>query len=115
MTDFLQGFPALTVPTDRYGVRHVRMRGPGGIPSPAAAGGQYGGSTGGCSPDVFLDGRQVPEDLLGGLWPDQVRGIEIYVRPSQVPTGYINPLKGCGAILVWTQPPPPKKPKPPKD
>jgi hypothetical protein len=40
--------------------------------------------------------------------PNDIRGIEVYVDPSAVPSQYRRPDVQCGVILIWTKPLRPK-------
>jgi len=58
-----------------------------------------------CSPRVFLDGIQVNVELgLEGVVDiDQIAGIEVYSRPSQVPLQWSGSDSTCGVLLMWTR------------
>lgn len=59
------------------------------------------GTTGRCTPTVFLDGFRVPAAEVDALTtPDQLEGIEIY-RGMHAPMQYGR--VDCGAILMWTR------------
>lgn len=59
-----------------------------------------------CTPSVFLDGRPIladTEDLDAFIEPRQLRGVEVYAFPAEVPREFLgNPF--CGAILFWSAP-----------
>ena len=61
-----------------------------------------------CSPTFYLDrhviamgGDQVvrPDDFVT---PAEVEAIEVYTRPSEIPTGF-DELTNCGVVLMWTR------------
>src|SRR5688572_14095023 len=68
-----------------------------------------------CVPQLFVDGMRVPKDMSAELeslvHPRYLRGVETY-RGLQAPSEYTD-FQGCGSVLLWTRPPPPKRPKAP--
>ena len=79
-----------------------------------------------CYPAVYLDGLRVQEggaignrgdfsassisDMsdffsFGNISPEQIEGIEVFGRPSQVPVQYLTQSAVCGVILIWTRAP----------
>ena len=63
---------------------------------------------GGCSPAFFLNGIQMPAELLVDLdvfvLPEELQGMEVY-RGTNVPGEFRN-FTDCGAVVVWTKRPP---------
>ncbi len=58
-----------------------------------------------CSPRVFVDGIQsnVSMGLESVVDVDQVAGVEVYSRPSQVPLQWGGSDSTCGVLLIWTR------------
>jgi hypothetical protein len=58
-----------------------------------------------CTPRVFVDGILVIADqgLEAVVEVDQIAGVEIYSRPSQVPLQWGGSDSTCGALLFWTR------------
>jgi hypothetical protein len=58
-----------------------------------------------CSPRVFLDGIQVnvEQGLEAVVDVDQIAGVEVYSRPSQVPLQWGGSDSTCGVLLIWTR------------
>jgi len=58
-----------------------------------------------CTPRVFVDGIQVNMDmgLEAVVEVDQVAGVEVYSRPSQVPLQWGGSDSTCGVLLIWTR------------
>jgi hypothetical protein len=69
-----------------------------------------------CVPSLWLDGSRFTfggfNELATFLRPDEILGVEIYPRSLGLPADLVDPRTDCGAIAVWTQPPPPKLDKP---
>ena len=88
-SDMLRNLPGVKVTPVQWGQATVFLR----------------GSTGDvCEPTVFLNGVPAPGFQLDNLPPVAVEGIEIYRRPSDMPTqfkGVGSP--GCGALVIWSQ------------
>jgi hypothetical protein len=62
---------------------------------------------GGCIPTFFIDGAEI--EARGGpggapqwLRPEQIRAMEIYRTPGQIPPRFARP-DSCAAIVVWTR------------
>jgi hypothetical protein len=72
-----------------------------------------------CIPNVFLDGAPFPisapsprgpipdfgsfQQLSGILFPEAIKGIEVYSNPGTIPAQYdLTSSTGCGSILIWT-------------
>jgi outer membrane receptor for ferrienterochelin and colicins len=65
----------------------------------------------GCGPGYFMDG--IPTDPAA-LWltpVTQIEGIEVYSGPSETPPELEGAGSRCGAIALWTRPPPPRRPR----
>ena len=58
-----------------------------------------------CTPRVFVDGVQanVEYGLESAVDVDQVAGVEVYSRPSQVPLQWGGSDSTCGVLLIWTR------------
>ncbi len=96
LSDLLRAIPGVSV--DNVG--GVRLRGMSRI-----------GMTGmaDCPYSVFLDGAMVVSPMMPDDWwasslirPEDVDGIEVYRRPSEVPVQYSG-IGGCGVILIWSR------------
>ncbi len=65
----------------------------------------------GCGPGYFMDG--IPTDPAA-LWltpVTQIEGIEVYSGPAETPPELEGASSRCGAIALWTRPPPPRRPR----
>jgi hypothetical protein len=58
-----------------------------------------------CVPRTYVDGVQVNIDmgLEAVVEVDQIAGVEIYSRPSQVPLQWGGSDSTCGVLLFWTR------------
>jgi len=63
-----------------------------------------------CGPSIYLDGLvvfqsdgQSPAPIDRFVNTDDLVGIEIYRRPSQIPEQYGGAHSGCGVVLLWTR------------
>jgi hypothetical protein len=90
-TDLLRGMPGLSLTPVRRGRGSgsvIRMRGPGGL----------------CSPAVWIDGMQLSD---GGqsvdhvLSPGVLEAVEVYNSTSNAPIQYRT--GNCGVVLFWTK------------
>jgi hypothetical protein len=63
----------------------------------------------GCNPAFFMDG--IPSDpSIAYLTPvSDVEGVEIYSGPADTPPELEGARARCGAIAIWTRPPPPRR------
>lgn len=87
VADLLVGIPGVTVSGDGVSLR--------GMPT------LYG-----CEVAVYMDG--VSMETTAWKWPKEVQAmdveaIEVYTRPSQVPTRWSSAANGCGVIVIWTR------------
>ncbi len=68
--------------------------------------GGFNGGTAMCSPMIFLDRHPLPgisaAELDGLIVPTRLAGVEVYTE-SSVPAEFTEPLKGCGAIVLWSK------------
>ena len=91
----VQGFPGVKVSCAR-GECVVTMRGQqSGVDGPAE-----------CVPTLWVNGRR---DMLGDfafLYSDEISALEVYTRDFGKPPEF-NDSNPCGAVVVWTKPPPP--------
>jgi hypothetical protein len=64
-----------------------------------------------CGPGYFMDG--IPADpAVVWLTPVQdIEGIEVYSGPAETPPELEGFQSRCGAIVLWTRTPPPRRPK----
>jgi hypothetical protein len=67
-----------------------------------ARGAMREGTVGTCDPEVFIDGS--PAISMDDVRPADVRGIEVYANPAEVPALYRRGDTTCGVILIWTSP-----------
>lgn len=56
-----------------------------------------------CQPAVFLDGFRSDMQVLSAMGKDLIAGVEIYLRPVEIPAHYALVQRSCGAVLVWTK------------
>jgi hypothetical protein len=56
-----------------------------------------------CLADLFIDGIESVWDQIGSYKPEDIVGIEVYPRQSQVPPRFQKISSGCGTVLVWTK------------
>ena len=56
-----------------------------------------------CVPNFYIDGRKGALHELYAFIPEQLAGVEVYSRPSIVPSRFANPMSECGAVVVWTK------------
>ena len=92
MSDLLRSTPGLSVQPGQNGRDGIRLRGTGG--------------SGGCVPNVFLNGVFVPLDngvLEDVVRPDEVRALEVYTGTGSLPVEFQRP-NSCGAIVIWLGP-----------
>lgn len=68
----------------------------------------------GCGPGYFIDGVPAHSSALWLTPVNEIEGIEVYSGPSETPPELESGSTQCGAIALWTRPPPPRRPKEPK-
>ena len=57
-----------------------------------------------CAANLFVDGvRQMDQERLWSLAPDEVKAVEIYRRGSLVPPEFQVVRSNCGSVAVWTR------------
>jgi hypothetical protein len=63
-----------------------------------------------CGPRIILDGVEMagrenssPTPVDNIVVPSDLAGIEIYRRPSQLPTRFGGAMSACGVIVLWTR------------
>lgn len=60
-----------------------------------------------CPVQFYIDGISVPlgtgESIEGHVNPQELEGVEVYVRASMVPPQYQRHRGECGVILLWTR------------
>lgn len=89
LTDVVRYVPGVSVRIDQFGKEHVLLRGL---------------RRGQCRPTLFLDGLRIQppwEDLID---VDNLEGLEVYARPTEVP-GRFGGMFTCGVIVAWSKPP----------
>jgi len=66
-----------------------------------------------CIPSLWLNGSRFTfggfDELTTYLRAEEILGVAIYTRALGLPADLIDPRSECGAIAVWTQPPPAAK------
>ncbi|MHB1328717.1 MAG: carboxypeptidase-like regulatory domain-containing protein [Gemmatimonadales bacterium] len=68
----------------------------------------------GCGPGYYIDGIPAHSSALWLTPVNEIEGIEVYSGPSETPPELETGNTSCGAIALWTRPPPPRRPKEPK-
>lgn len=70
------------------------------------------GGIGRCTPSLYVDGVMLPTDLLADLRflvpIEQIGALEVYSSSAGLPAQFAN-MNRCGAIVVWTLAPLPRK------
>lgn len=65
-----------------------------------------------CLPALHIDGIRFPRDMVGDLDflvpVNRIAGLEVYTRAGSMPTEFSD-FNSCGAIVIWTQPPSPRR------
>lgn len=57
-----------------------------------------------CAANLFVDGvRQMDQERLWSLAPDEVKAVEIYRRGTLVPPEFQVQRSNCGSVAVWTR------------
>jgi len=57
-----------------------------------------------CAANIFVDGvRQMDQERLWSLSPDEVKAVEVYRRATQVPPEFQVVRSSCGSVAVWTR------------
>jgi len=85
-------FPSVQVGRGRANADFIVL-----LPRPGAQGRGY------CVASLYLDGFRSGYDQLSAYRPEDLAGVEIYVRPSEAPIQYQSVSTGCGVVLVWTK------------
>ena len=65
----------------------------------------------GCSPGYFMDGIPTDAAVLWLTPVEEIEGIEVYSGPSETPPELEGAAARCGVVVLWTRPPPPRRPK----
>ncbi len=68
----------------------------------------------GCGPGYYIDGIPAHSSALWLTPVGEIEGIEVYSGPSETPPELESGSTRCGAIALWTRPPPPRRPREPK-
>jgi len=66
------------------------------LPAPGAARGR-------CTPAIWIDGLRSSPEALGAYRPEDMVGVEVYVRSVEAPGRYQPLDTDCGVVLVWTR------------
>lgn len=56
-----------------------------------------------CSPTVILDGIEMPRMEVDEVAPYDLRMIEIYTGPAQIPAQFRGMRENCGLVVMWTR------------
>ena len=90
MSDLLRMTPGMSISPGQLGGDRVAMRG--------------SGSTGTCTPTVFVNGARTASDdgMIDNIVnPQDVKAVEVYTQTSSMPIQFQS-LNGCGSIVIWT-------------
>ncbi|HEU4454617.1 MAG TPA: hypothetical protein VFR81_16235, partial [Longimicrobium sp.] len=64
-----------------------------------------GARAGDCPVQYYLDGSSWEPDARGvisnDVRPDEVEGIEVYRRATEIPPEFRRPGSECGVVLIW--------------
>jgi hypothetical protein len=88
------------------GIRFVRLSGGGrGVRFPTTSITRRD-----CAPMIWIDGQKAPGLEIDDLPLTDIEGIELYSGPSTTPLQFSQSSASstCGALVVWTRPPPPR-------
>ena len=55
-----------------------------------------------CIPTFFLDGMELPPQVVPTLSTTRFVEVEIYTSQFQVPQKYVRRAETCGVVLMWT-------------
>ena len=64
-----------------------------------------------CVPTLYVDGLIDRAGDFDIYYSDEIAGVEVY-REHDRPSEFVDPANACGAVVVWTRPPPPKPKRP---
>jgi hypothetical protein len=99
LTDLFREIPGVRVTTTPRGERLMMN---GAIPTMYQVNPRW--EAGDCPVQYYLDGVSYLPDYAGvpnDVRPDEVEGIEVYRRLSEVPVEYRRPGAECGVVLIW--------------
>jgi hypothetical protein len=99
LTDLFREIPGVRVTP---GPRGERLMMTGAIPTMYAVNPRW--EAGDCPVQYYLDGMSYQPDFAGvpnDVRPDEVEGIEVYRRLSEVPVEFRRPGAECGVVLIW--------------
>lgn len=99
LTDLFREIPGVRVTTTPRGERLVMN---GATPTMYRVNPRW--EAGDCPVQYYLDGVSYLPDYAGvpnDVRPDEVEGIEVYRRLSEVPVEYRRPGSECGVVLIW--------------
>jgi hypothetical protein len=99
LTDLFREIPGVRVATTSRGDRLVMT---GATPAMYRVDPRW--EAGDCPVQYYLDGMSYQPDFAGvpnDVRPDEVEGIEVYRRLSEVPVEFRRPGAECGVVLIW--------------
>ncbi|HEX8905524.1 MAG TPA: Plug domain-containing protein, partial [Longimicrobiaceae bacterium] len=99
LTDLFREIPGVRVTTTPRGERLMMT---GATPTMYRVNPRW--EAGDCPVQYYLDGVTYLPDYAGvpnDVRPDEVEGIEVYRRLSEVPVEYRRPGADCGVVLIW--------------
>jgi hypothetical protein len=99
LTDLFREIPGVRVANTSRGDRLVMT---GATPAMYRVGPRW--EAGDCPVQYYLDGVSYQPDIAGipnDVRPDEVEGIEVYRRLSEVPVEYRRRGAECGVVLIW--------------
>jgi hypothetical protein len=99
LTDLFREIPGVRVANTSRGDRLVMT---GATPAMYRVGPRW--EAGDCPVQYYLDGVSYQPDFAGvpnDVRPDEVEGIEVYRRLSEVPVEYRRRGAECGVVLIW--------------
>jgi len=99
LTDLFREIPGVRVTSTSRGERLVMT---GATPAMYRVDPRW--EPGDCPVQYFLDGVSYMPDFAGvpnDVRPDEVEGIEVYRRLSEVPVEFRRPGAECGVVLIW--------------
>ena len=92
MRGVFTSFPSVQIGRGRANADFIVL-----LPRPGAQGRGY------CVASLFLDGFRSGYDQLSAYRPEDLAGVEVYIRPAEAPIQYQSVSTGCGVVLVWTK------------
>jgi hypothetical protein len=87
VSSLLRRIPGVWVYPAPDGSRHVRM---------------FGGRRD-CHPLIYWNGIRSSWLDIDMFWPEDLKGVEVYRRPSEIPIEFNTTGSACGVVAVWTR------------